>query len=45
MKRSVALLSAEDARAILLQKGTTVSKKSTLVLVLLSIAKGDEKHS
>jgi cation diffusion facilitator family transporter len=40
MKRSVALLSAEDDRAILLQKGTTVSSKSTLVLVLLSIAKG-----
>jgi cation diffusion facilitator family transporter len=39
MKRSVALLSAEDARAILLQKGIAVSRTSTLILVLLSVAK------
>jgi len=39
MKRSVALLSAEDARAILLQKGIAVSRRSTLILVVLSGAK------
>jgi cation diffusion facilitator family transporter len=40
MKRSATLLSAKDARAILLQKGTTVSRRSALVPVVLSIAKG-----
>jgi cation diffusion facilitator family transporter len=34
------VMSADDARTALLQKGITVSKKSTLVLVALSIAKG-----
>jgi cation diffusion facilitator family transporter len=33
-------MSSDDARRILLQKGITVSRRSTLVLVALSIAKG-----
>jgi cation diffusion facilitator family transporter len=33
-------MSADDARRILLQKGTTVSRRSMLVLVVLSVAKG-----
>ncbi len=38
--RNDGLMSADDARTILLRRGITISRRSTLVLVVLSIAKG-----
>ena len=39
MKVSERIMNAEDVRTILLQRGIAVSRRSTLILVVLSVAK------